>query len=247
MTSLRWWHVGAALAHAAQVGQVYGSKWDGTMTEYDVYQRVKVPETKDGKTDDRVSAERRFSYNIRDLLGAFPALSTVNHLYASVLWDDYQSRVLKTGVNPVRWAEYSVSAGLMYVILAQLSGVDDANALLLLLSSNVVLQWFGYEVEREPDLQRKKRLQYMGFTLFVGTWIPIFLSFFTALADSPQNPPTIVYFIIFILFGLFLCFGIVSWLSMMWPTEKREKAYIVLSLAAKTSLVQMVYFGLRRT
>jgi uncharacterized membrane protein len=158
-------------------------------------------------------------------------------------------RVLKQGYNPVRWAEYSLSAGLMYVVIAQLCGINDIKPLGMLVLSNAALQYSGYAIECDIADQHQasaKRGEIIGFTIFVSTWLPLFVAFFTSLHQTPDDISGVLYSIVFILFGLMLCFGVVSVLHQrgrIQRFETVEKSYLVLSLVSKTLLTNMTLFG----
>lgn len=187
-------------------------------------------------------------YRLGNLVSAFPALSTINHLW-SVLDKPGYDKVLKQGYNPVRWGEYSVSAGIMFWTISQLTGIRDVKILFPLLLGNAALQYTGYSIEKDVGQKRfesANRQQVSGFVLFLALWIPLFVAFFTAIERSANKVPPEVYAIIFVLFSLMLCFGI---LSLLYSTQritdfrKIETGYLVLSFVSKTLLTNLTLFG----
>jgi len=80
-------------------------------------------------------------------------------------------------------------------------------------------------------------------------WVVIF-AYFTAAANSAGvNPPTFVYFILFIYLVLFMVFaanmvlqyrGVGSWKDYLYG----ERVYIILSFVAKTLLAWLVFAGI---
>jgi len=160
-------------------------------------------------------------------ISAFPALSMLNHIWALYDWKNYMNYVDHEKNNPVRWAEYSVSAGIMTMAISLLSGQSDIKSLLQLLLSNVVMQQFGNLVEKDvAEASKTKTIhlfkkirgravthEVMGFILFISIWSSLFVSFFTSLNQTQNyntSVPPIVYAIIFVLFTFFLLFGLVS-------------------------------------
>lgn len=184
-------------------------------------------------------------YRIGNVVSIFPLLASLNHFYCVSNSHKYFA-YLKHGYNPVRWIEYSMSAGIMWFVIAQLSGVQDINLLLLLIGCNVLLQITGYSSENPEYGKFRKTINSLGFYLFIIMWIPIFTYFFTSLAEAEGNPPDSVYSIIFVMFALFAVFGVVNTLYVQKKIKKFEKvelAYIVLSFVSKTFLTNMTLFG----
>jgi hypothetical protein len=239
MDTLRWMHLGAALAHGCQaIGGFYLT--NVTYKDRGLFQLENA--VANGKS--LVGQP----YRLGNLVSAFPALSTLNHVWSLVDRSGYD-QVLKQGYNPVRWSEYSLSAGLMYVVIAQLCGINDIKPLSMLLLSNIALQYSGYAIERDIADKRQssaRRGEVMGFTVFISTWLPLFVAFFTSLRQTPDDINGVLYSIVFILFGLMLCFGVVSVLQQrgrIQRFETVEKSYLVLSLVSKTLLTNLTLFG----
>ena len=214
---LKAFHGVAAGLHLAQFAQVLAmsatvltdkTEFQVTNDYYDAFQ------------DQWVQSKVGSRYNLGWVVSAFPALSAANHLWSLGDWDRYSDFVLR-GYNPVRWLEYSASAGVMFYVIAQLSGVSNLGTLLTLGLGNVALQLQGWSIERGlgaidlgtgTDLETFNLQQASGFILLLALWTPIFLSFFTALEDSDDvsEVPAFVYGVVFNLFFLFLVFGLVS-------------------------------------
>jgi hypothetical protein len=95
--------------------------------------------------------------------------------------------------QPLRWLEYSASAGLMTVVIASLGRITDVFTLLGLLGSTVLTMLCGYQLEREPA-GRDKLLWWLGGAAAFGvTWAVIlvnyvsFVSFFRDNATGTKN------------------------------------------------------------
>ena len=201
-------------------------------------------------------------YNLAQMAPIFSFLSSVNHIWAVVDSPRYFQWVEK-GYNPVRWIEYSMSAGIMYYMIAALSGIVDIKTLTLLVISNVALQYTGYSIEKdsanailqnnERSYDSATRQQVIGFLIFFAQVACIWTGFFTSLSTSEQDVPVMVWLIIFIITALFLSFGLLSLAYTRGYLKKKnlserdfrkiETGYIVLSFVAKTFLMNMVLFG----
>jgi hypothetical protein len=199
------------------------------------------------------------SYHIGNLVGVFPLLAAIDHGWSVIDSKKYLEYVDK-GYNPVRWIEYSASAGIMFFIVAQLSEIKDIKLLYLILGSNMVLQYFGYSTEKNTangNVVQANADNNVGFVLFISIWIPIFISFFTALQTSDEDPPGAVYSIIFVMFALFLLFGLLNlayvrgkkknsnniWKLKQQDFRKIELGYTILSFVSKTLLTNLTLFG----
>ena len=205
------------------------------------------------------------------LVAAFPALSVINHMFAVIERNGAYQRILEAGINPVRWSEYSLSAGIMMWTIGQLSSITDIKLLTSISIGNVAMQYCGFVVEEAiakdyPDMAQ--HVEVIGFVVYASIWAPIIHSFVLAAESSGGNIPPAVYATIVIIVVLTSCFGALSimhlrslmgrpkkgdstpsWLGNDHPAfsvsgfESVEKGYLMLSLAAKTSLTYLTLFG----
>ena len=194
----------------------------------------------------------RYTYPLANLVPVFPALSSVNHLAAVVGRSWYESAVLESKSNWLRWAEYSLSAGDMLWIIASLSGVLELRSLISLLLANVILQYIGYLIERAKESNAGSFILFsllgIGFGVHVYIWSQILISFYNSL-ESSGEVPGFVYSIIIAMFVFFTAFGVLSALWALGVVEdfsNVELGYVILSLTSKSFLTWMVYFGVLR-
>jgi hypothetical protein len=211
-------------------------------------------------------------YQLSQLVPIFSLLSTVNHSWALFDFQHYK-KFVDQGYNPVRWGEYSISAGLMTYVIASLSGITDIKTLIGLLLANGAMQFSGYSIEKlvsqsihDPDdrfaqvlYQSAVREQIVGFIIFILQMAIVWIAFFTSVAQSDQEVPAFVWTIILILTALYLAFGLLSVCYMRGADRKLtntgfkafretdfrkvEVGYIILSFISKTFLMNMVLFG----
>lgn len=254
--ALWWMHAIAGGAHLAQFA--YGEALVNSTYKDKGFFRVDNPVF--GKDEGHLG-----KYQLTQLAPLFSLCSAVNHTWSILDFQRYLSYV-DAGYNPVRWAEYAVSASLMNILVGQLSGIQDVKILVGLVGANVAMQYVGYSVEKEtaqaittkdPILYEGAiRQQITGFLIFAMYMAVIFIAFFTAVSTSEQSVPDFVWSIIIIIAILYLAFGVLSLMytrganpngaPKRWTvTDFRnvEAGYIVLSLVAKTFLVNMVLFG----
>lgn len=202
------------------------------------------------------------TYDLSQLAPVFSFLSAANHLWAVSDFQNYLQFV-ERGYNPVRWLEYSVSAGLMFYMIAVMSGIVDIKTLMLLALSNVALQFTGYSIEKDTahsiryddknSYQVAMRQQVTGFLIFLAQIVCIWTAFFTSVTSFEDDVPLLVWFIIFFITALFLSFGLLSMAYTRGAGKQRglsernfkkiEVGYIILSFIAKTFLMNSVLFG----
>lgn len=180
------------------------------------------------------------------LVPIFPFLSSVNHL-AAVVAPRWYDGVLQSKVNWLKWTEYSLSAGIMVIMIAILSGVNEMRSLASLAILNVVLQFMGLMIEKRKAEKagRGELVAWLALAwgVFMSMWTEILISFHTILSEG--DPPDVVYSIVWSMFSLFSSFGIVQTLYVfdVMSFESYEASFIGLSLTAKSLLSWLVYGG----
>jgi hypothetical protein len=183
-------------------------------------------------------------------VAAFLLLAAIDHLLVAGPARGWYERNLAAGVNPARWYEYSISASLMIVLIAMLAGIWDLAALIALFGVNAAMVLFGLVMERVngPDEDNPDRRPFLyGCIAGAVPWIAIGAQI--VLADSNgEGVPTFVVAIFISLFVLFNCFAINMALQYRRVGRWRsylfgERAYIFISLTAKSVLAWQVYAG----
>ena len=190
-------------------------------------------------------------FPVGPMVAAFLLISSVAHfIMASPRFYSWYVRNLKRNINYVRWYEYALSASLMVVLIALLSGVFDVPTLILLFALTAGMNLFGLEMELRNQGRDKVDWTPFVFGSIIGLvpWIVIAWYFFAALAGSHDAVPTFVYFILGILFVFFFSFALNMWLQYkkVGPWKNYlfgEKVYMILSLVAKSALAWQIFFG----
>jgi hypothetical protein len=185
-------------------------------------------------------------------IAAFLFLASADHLLTAApgirRW--YEANLLR-GLNAARWIEYSVSASLMIVLIALLTGIDDLYALIALFGVNASMILFGLVMEMvNRDREHVDWWPFVfGCIAGVVPWIVITISLVTTQVESTgDGVPTFVFAIFVSLFLLFNCFALNQWLQYRGRGRFAdylfgEKVYLVLSLVAKSALAWQIYGG----
>lgn len=183
-------------------------------------------------------------------VAAFFLLAAIDHLtvVSPRVRPWYLANVAR-GMNPARWWEYSISASLMVVLIAMLSGVTAGTALLAIFGVNASMILFGLVMERVNvgrDTVDWRPFIY-GCVAGAVPWLAIGLQLAVSQANS-AGVPGFVYAIFLTLFVLFNTFALNMWLAFRgrgrWADPLFvERVYLILSLAAKSALAWQIYAG----
>jgi hypothetical protein len=190
---------------------------------------------------------------IGPMVAAFLFLSAIAHFSVSTSagyrW--YVENISK-GINRARWIEYSLSASLMIVIVAMLVGITDVASLILIFSINAAMILFGWLMELYNQNRQKIGWTPYWFGVFAGAipWVAIAI-YLIGSGNEAGGPPGFVYAIFFTIFLFFNTFAVNMVLQYKKIGKWRdylygERAYIILSLVAKSALAWQVFAGTLR-
>ncbi len=197
-----------------------------------------------------VAASHVFDLPIGPAVALFLLLAALDHLLsAGPLRGRYES-MLRQGRNDLRWAEYSVSASLMLVLIAVFVGIWDLAALIALFGVNSTMTWFGALQERfvRPGRANSRAPFWLGTAAGIIPWVVIGIYLLQDVAAVPTF--VIVLYVIELLF--FWSFGLTQWLQYRrvgrWASYLAgERTYIWLSLGAKSALAWLVFANVLRS
>jgi hypothetical protein len=150
--------------------------------------------------------------------------------------------------NYGRWIEYFFSSSLMIVLISMICGVSDIGALLAIFGVNASMILFGLLMEKYETPGEPSWLSFL-FGCFSGVipWVIVAIYVLTPGFNGP-SAPGFVYGIVISLFVFFNIFALNMWLQYHQVGKWRdylfgEKAYIILSLTAKSLLAWWVFFA----
>ena len=180
----------------------------------------------------------------------FLALSAFFHfLVASPRFFNRYNNSLIRNINIFRWIEYSISSSIMIVLIVQLCGVTDVAAIIAIFGVNASMILFGWLQERFTRPGDGQWLPFI-FGCIAGAipWLIILLLLIGPKAPAESSAPGFVYGIVISLFIFFNCFAWVQYKQYKaqgkWANYlKGERAYIILSLVAKSALAWQIFGG----
>ncbi len=158
----------------------------------------------------------------------------------------WYKRNLLQSRNYGRWIEYFFSSSIMIVLIAQITGISDIAALMAIFGINACMILFGAVQEKYEKPGKQPNLLPFWFGCFAGIipWIAIVI--YVISPGVAAAPPAFVYGIIVSLFIFFNCFAVNMVLQYRQIGPWRdylfgEKAYIILSLTAKSLLAWLIF------
>ena len=146
-----------------------------------------------------------------------------------------------------RWVEYSISSSVMIVLIAQITGIAEVTALLAIFGVNASMILFGWLQEKYEQPGQGGWLPFIfGCIAGIVPWLAVAIYVIAPSNPSNASAPGFVYAIIVTIFVLFNTFAWVQykqykavgkWSDYLYG----ERAYIVLSLVAKSLLAWQIF------
>ena len=166
------------------------------------------------------------------------AVTAISHLVGLLGFALYRQRMVEDQRHLEivrRYVEYAVTAALLEVVIYLLVGGQDANLLLAIVLTNIVIQVLGYMLERTQNVQRQVYLNLSAFALLM---VPIVSLLTSGLQDELFVGISVYYSILYMLFGLHSLLHILSegWRGFV----DKDAGFIVLGIVAKEILTWMV-------
>jgi Heliorhodopsin len=198
-----------------------------------------------GSPVDPSALEVLFSYPLGPAIALFSLLSAFFHLLIVSPWGwPRYTAELSRGQNRFRWVEYSLSASLMIVLIAGITGITDVAALIALFGVNASMILFGWlmETTNEPGPGADWSPFVFGCIAGAVPWIAIGVY----LVGAGNEVPNFVYGIFVSIFVLFNCFAV----NQLLQYRRRgrwagylfgERVYVWLSLIAKSALAWQIF------
>ena len=190
-----------------------------------------------------------FDLSVPLLVALFFFLSAAAHLFSATFYNKKYTQDLAKGINKVRWIEYAISASVMMVAIALLVGVYDFTNLLMIFVLVTIMNLLGLVMEIHNQTTKKTSWisYWLGCLAGIVPWFVIGFYFWLS-AEQGSAPPTFVYWIFVSIFIFFSCFAVnmVLQYKKIGPWKDYlygERAYIILSLVAKSLLAWQVFAG----
>ena len=239
LRSLRVWNLALTVLHLAQAIAVVVLATDFAITITQT-----LPTGPPGTPT--AAPEALLDLPIGGAIAVFLGLASLDHLLTATVLRSTYERDLRSGINRFRWVEYSFSATIMVVLIALYSSITNIAALIGIIGANVSMILFGWLQESaNPPGSTTRTMKPFWFGCIAGLtpWVVIAYSLVAA-----EEVPGFVVGIFVSLFIFFNTFALNQWLQYRRVGPWRsyafgEKAYLVLSLVAKSALAWQIFGG----
>ncbi len=244
LSRLHRWNLGLTLLHGIQVVVVLLLANDFAITVTSQY-----PQGPPGTAGPAPKA--LFDVRIAVAVAVFLALAALDHLLTATVLRNRYDADLRMGLNRFRWIEYSVSATIMVLLIGFYNGLTGITEVIAIIGANVAMILFGWlqELMNPPGRSRTTMLPFwFGCIAGAAPWVAILVNLVGASGSTTNGVPGFVYGIVTSLFVFFMSFALNQWLQYRqvgrWASYAYgEKAYLVLSLVAKTALAWQIFGG----
>lgn len=199
----------------------------------------------------RPVTEILFEFPVAIVAPIFLLISALFHFYiASPFYIRKYEANIKNGINVMRWWEYSVSSSIMLTVLLMLGGLNSLSDVVFVFILNFLMNMFGLIMELYN--QGREKVSWLPYNLGVIAgivpWIIGGLYFWVSTSNIAESIPGYAKAGFLLTFLFFNSFAINMFLQYKkvgkWSNYVYgEKAYIVLSLFAKTALAWILVLG----
>lgn len=196
-----------------------------------------------------------FSLNSRVLIYmciAFLAITSAFHLFYALDLRGWYSRNARQGTMSLRWLEYGITATIMGIIIAVLSGVTNLTLIVVLGTVFIATMSTGLWFEQVFDVKFSFKSLiplFIGFLLLAGYIYSVMISYFDqrkVLESQSKDIPKWITWVVIGTLGFYGIFGIVP--VVRWATNWNpvwfEYAYLFLSAVAKFYLGAFLGYSL---
>ena len=249
--SLRKWHVSLVVISAVEGGAILILGAAHTFPVTTLFVTTDSLQTRlTGETISAPALHQLFTVNLVGPVAALFFVTAVIHLLIATAWRTRYEAWLKKDINPLRWLEYVLSGGIIFVIIGLLVGVYDIGSLLLLIAMAIVIGLYGFALEsigRQLNRNSSLLLNSIGVIALVVPWVLLALYM---LAASIYGSGTAIHIFVIYLVGLLLSLAIAAntyllrakrgnWANYIYG----ERWYMCLSLVAESLLAWLVFVG----
>ena len=208
-----------------------------------------------GHTVMTTASRHLFDINLAYVAGAIFLVAALAHAAIATLYREQYQTDLKKGVQRLRWVEYALGNGLLFVALGLLVGARELAVLITLfvLAAAANLLRLGVELwQSRAKGQANYILPALAVLADLGAWAGVAVYLWGSGTFGSDGLPTFVYF----LFGSAFIFAVGCTIRMFLSLRGyrklgdpvfAERLYMFSGLVTKTILVWQIFAGALRT
>jgi hypothetical protein len=247
--SLKKWHLSLVVISAIEGGAILILSAAHTFSVNSLFVTTDSLQTRlTGEAVSTPALHQLFTVNLVGPVAALFFVTAVIHLLLATVCRIRYEAWLKKGINPLRWLEYALNGGIMFVIIGLLVGVYDIASLLLLITMAIVIGLYGFVLESiGPQLKRNSilLLNSIGFIALAMPWVVLALY---VLAANIYGSGTSIHIFVIFLVGLILSLFITvntylsrakkgNWANYIYS----ERWYMGLGLVTESLLAWLIF------
>lgn len=186
-----------------------------------------------------------FDISLNWLVVIFMLVGAVSYWLMATVWRNKYESDVRLQTNIIRWFDYSISGGLMLVVLGLLFGMQGFASLLLLFAAGLLIGLLGNIAEAKGS-DTVSRIAYTGGLIVqIAVWV-VLAGQFIVWHLYGQGATAIMAWIFFVMLTLAAVFMVIWQLSGKkigkWSSySNSEKSYMLLGFAGKSALAWLVF------
>lgn len=246
------WNIAMAVLHAVQ-GIIVLAIARSTTFPINTSYLTLDPAAPAGRPVLVTATQNVMNINLAYVVVAFFFMSAIAHTLLATLLRKWYEKNLQNHINKARWIEYSFSASTMLVGISLLSGIYDLSNLVMIFTLTAVMNLMGLvmEVWNQKNAKVNWLSYWIGCLAGIVPWIVFAIYFWGTSTYGSGQIPTFVYWIYVSIFLFFNSFAINMYLQYKQVGKWKnylygERAYMILSLVAKSLLAWQVFAGTLR-
>lgn len=203
-----------------------------------------------GQTVMTTASRHLFDINLACVAGAIFLVAALAHAAIATLYRGQYEADLKKGVQRLRWAEYGLGSGLLFVALGLLVGARELSVLVILfvLAATANLLRLAIELWQSRSKEANYILSALAVLADFGAWAGIAVYLWASGVFGSNGLPAFVYFLL----GSSFLFTIGCTVRMFLSLRRTgkladpvfaEQLYMLSGLVTKTVLVWQIFAG----
>jgi hypothetical protein len=192
----RVWNVWIAIAYVLQsVGILLASTSVSTPVYGNFLTTDALAGSAAGQTVWTAARNHLFDVNLTAAVALFLLISAVSHIVIAYFLRRHYEQAIETGIYRWRWLEYTISNGIVTMVIAAVCGITDLAVYVLLFGLHAIACLLAWVVERTALLSAKPSRLVYGIACLAGAlpWLVMGMYVWAAHVFGAENMPAYIY------------------------------------------------------